>query len=126
MVENYGIADVGDETTKPFMSVKLKGLVEKPSSEDAPSNLAVLGRHVLPNSILALLENTGVGVGGEIQLTDALDALLKNEGLNAFETDAETFDCGNKQGFLGANVAVGIQDPKIKAYLKALIESSNI
>ena len=55
----------------------------------------------------------------------ALDQLLKREGLNAFKTDAATFDCGNKQGFLGANVAVGLQDPQIKTYLKALIESSN-
>ena len=124
-VENYGIADLNAELAEPFKSIKLKGLVEKPSPEDAPSNLAVLGRYVLPNSILDLLENTGVGVGGEIQLTDALDELLKSEGLNAFETDAATFDCGNKQGFLGANVAVGIQDPKIKEYLKALIESSD-
>jgi len=124
-VENYGIADLGNEMTEPFKSVKLRGLVEKPSPADAPSNLAVLGRYILPNSILDLLEKTGVGIGGEIQLTDALDELLKSEGLNAFETDAETFDCGNKQGFLGANVAVGMQDPKIKAYLKALIESSD-
>tara|TARA_B100000767_G_scaffold267998_1_gene287573 strand:+ start:127 stop:1023 length:897 start_codon:yes stop_codon:yes gene_type:complete len=123
MVENYGIADLGDKTIEPFKSVKLKGLVEKPSPADAPSNLAVLGRYILPNSVLDLLENTGVGIGGEIQLTDALDELIKSEGLNAFETDATTFDCGNKQGFLGANVAVGMQDPKIKAYLKALIES---
>ena len=124
-VENYGIADLGNEMTEPFKSVKLRGLVEKPSPADAPSNLAVLGRYILPNSVLDLLEKTGVGIGGEIQLTDALDELLKSEGLNAFETDAETFDCGNKQGFLGANVAVGMQDPKIKAYLKALIESSD-
>ena len=87
--------------------------------------MAVLGRYILPNSVLDLLENTGVGIGGEIQLTDALDELLKNEGLNAFEADAATFDCGNKQGFLGANVAVGMQDPNIKAYLKTLIESSD-
>ena len=124
-VESYGIADLGDKTTEPFKSVKLRGLVEKPSPADAPSNLAVLGRYILPNSVLDLLENTGVGIGGEIQLTDALDELLKNEGLNAFEADAATFDCGNKQGFLGANVAVGMQDPKIKAYLKDLIESSD-
>ncbi len=125
MVENYGIADLDGEPTVPFKSVNLKSLVEKPSPEDAPSNLAVLGRYILPNSILDLLENTGVGVGGEIQLTDALDDLLKSEGLKAFETDAATFDCGNKQGFLGANVAVGIQDPKIKEYLKVLIENTS-
>jgi len=124
-VESYGIADLGDEATEPFKSVALRGLVEKPSPGDAPSNLAVLGRYVLPSSVLDLLENTDVGVGGEIQLTDALHTLLKSEGLNAFETDAATFDCGNKQGFLGANVAVGMQDPKIKAYLKALIDGAD-
>jgi UTP--glucose-1-phosphate uridylyltransferase len=124
MVDNYGIADLGDKTIKPFKSVKLRGLVEKPSPEDAPSNLAVLGRYILPASVLDLLEITVAGIGGEIQLTDALDELLKSEGLNIFETDATTFDCGNKQGFLGANVAVGIHDPKIKEYIKALIEAS--
>jgi UTP--glucose-1-phosphate uridylyltransferase len=121
VIENYGIADLVNRPAEPFKSVKLKGLVEKPSPETAPSNLGILGRYILPNSILDLLEHTGVGIGGEIQLTDALDELLKSEGLNAFETDAQTFDCGNKQGFLGANVAVGLRDPKIKSYLKALI-----
>jgi len=124
MVDNYGIANLGGETIKPFKSVKLRGLIEKPSPEDAPSNLAVLGRYVLPASVLDLLEVTVAGVGGEIQLTDALDELLKSEGLNIFETDAATFDCGHKQGFLGANVAVGILDPKIKEYIKALIDDS--
>ena len=80
-------------TDGPFKSVKLGGLIEKPSSADASSNLAVLRRYLLPSSVLDLLENTGVGVGGEIQLTDAL---LKNEGLNAFKADAVTFGYGNK------------------------------
>ena len=123
-VENYGIADLGNEMTEPFKSVKLRGLVEKPSPADAPSNLAVLSRYILPNSVLDLLKKKGVGIGGEIQLTDALDELLKSEGLNAFETDAATFDCGNKQGFLGANVAVGMRDPDTRQYMKALIEKS--
>ena len=100
-------------------------MVEKPSAADCPSNLAVLGRYVLPPSIIDILENTIAGIGGEIQLTDALDHLIKSQGLNAFETDGITFDCGNKRGFLGANVAVGIQDPKIKTYLSALIDSSS-
>ena len=100
------------------------GLVEKPSLGNAPSNLAVLGRYILPSKVLDLLENTEVGIGGEIQLTDALDELLKLEGLNAFKTDAAIFDCGNKQGFLSANLAVGMRDPDTKRYLKALIEKS--
>ena len=120
-LDNYGIADLNGVTVKPFESIKLSGLVEKPSSNKAPSNLAVLGRYILPFKVFDLLENTDIGVGGEIQLTDALDKLVKIDGLNAFETDASIFDCGHKQGFLGANVAMGMQDYKIKKYLKALI-----
>ena len=123
-VEKYGIADFGGASVEPFESIKLMGLVEKPSLENAPSNLAVLGRYILPFKVLDLLENTEVGIGGEIQLTDALDEFLKFEGLNALKTDAAIFDCGNKQGFLGANVAVAMQDPDTKRYLKALIEKS--
>ena len=125
LVESYGIADVFNTVTDPFHSIKLKGLVEKPPLESAPSNLAVLGRYILPNSVLDILENTVADISGEIQLTHALDELIKSEGLNAFKTDAATFDCGNKKGFLGANVALGIQDPKIKEYLKNLINFSD-
>ena len=125
VVESYGIADLGDLTLEPFKSVALKGLVEKPSPDHAPSNLAVLGRYVLPSNVLECLENTTTGVGGEIQLTDALDELLKLEGLNALETDAEIHDCGNKQGFLGANLAVGMRDAKTKLAIKKLFESND-
>ena len=124
VVESYGIADLGDLTLEPFKSVALKGLVEKPSPDHAPSNLAVLGRYVLPPKVLELLENTTTGVGGEIQLTDALDELLKLEGLNALETDAEIHDCGNKQGFLGANLAVGMRDAETNLAIKKLFESN--
>jgi UTP--glucose-1-phosphate uridylyltransferase len=123
-IENYGVADLGGEASEPFKSVSLKGLVEKPASKDAPSNLAVLGRYILPSKVLDLLETTVAGVGGEIQLTDALDELLKRDGLNAFETDAGIFDCGNKQGFLSANLAVGMRDPDTKQAIKAIIEKS--
>ena len=86
--------------------------------------LAVLDRYIFPSKLLDLTETTVAGVGGEIQLTDALDELLKLDGLNAFETDAEIFDCGNKQGFLSANLAVGMRDPDTRQYIKALIEKS--
>ena len=75
--------------------------------------------------MLDLLETTVAGVGGEIQLTDALDEFLKREGLNAFDTDADIFDCGNKQGFLSANLAVGMRDPETRQVIKALIEKSD-
>ena len=124
-IENYGVADLGDQASEPFKSIPLKGLVEKPSPEDAPSNLAVLGRYILPSKVLDFLESTKAGVGGEIQLTDALDELLKRDGLNAFETDAGIFDCGNKQGFLSANLAVGMRDPDTRQVIKELIEKND-
>ena len=124
MIENYGVADLGGATSKPFDSIALKGLVEKPSPDKAPSNLAVLGRYILPSRVLDLLENTKPGVGGEIQLTDALDELLKTDGLNSFETDAGIHDCGNKQGFLSANLAVGMRDPETREEIKKLFKKS--
>ena len=63
-------------------------------------------------------------MGGEIQLTDALDELLKTDGLNLLETDAEIHDCGNKQGFLSANLAVGMRDPKIQKEIIKLFKKS--
>jgi UTP--glucose-1-phosphate uridylyltransferase len=123
-IENYGVADLGGAVSEPFDSVALKGLVEKPSPEEAPSNLAVLGRYILPSKVLDPLENTKPGVGGEIQLTDALDELLKTDGLNSFETDASIHDCGNKQGFLSANLAVGMRDPETREEIKRLFDRS--
>ena len=125
-VENYGIADLNGEVITPFSSVEVKGLVEKPSPSKAPSNLAILGRYVLPFRVLELLEHTSPGVGGEIQLTDALDELLGSQGLNAVETDAQIFDCGNKRGFLSANLAVGMRDPETRRVIKTLFEESDV
>jgi UTP--glucose-1-phosphate uridylyltransferase len=125
MIESYGIADLDGAESNPFDSVALKGLIEKPSSDKAPSNLAVLGRYILPPRILDILENTKVGVGGEIQLTDALDELLKLDGLNALETDASIYDCGNKQGFLSANLAVGMRDPEARKKIVKLFKENS-
>ena len=125
MIENYGVADLGGATSKPFDSVALEGLIEKPSPEEAPSNLALLGRYILPSKVLDILENTKPGVGGEIQLTDALDELLKTDGLNSLETDAGIHDCGNKEGFLSANLAVGMRDPKAREEIKRLFERND-
>ncbi len=125
IIDNYGVANLDGLESKLFESVPLKGLVEKPSSEEAPSNLALLGRYVLPPKVLDFLENTKPGVGGEIQLTDALDKLLKLDGLNALETDAEIHDCGNKYGYLSANLALGMRDPEtLTAITKILNKKS--
>ena len=99
LVERYGIVDIDGEESLPFKSMPLKGLVEKPFLDEAPSNLAVLGRYVLPSRVLDLLERTDAGVD-----------LLRLDGLNALETDAEIHDCGNKQGFLTANLSMGLRD----------------
>jgi UTP--glucose-1-phosphate uridylyltransferase len=122
MVENYGIADLDDAVSEPFKTMRLKGLIEKPSLDDTPSNLAVLGRYILPSAVLDILETTTAGVGGEIQLTDALDELIQVEGLNAFETDGSIYDCGNKLGFLSANLAVGLRESGNRKHLKAIFD----
>jgi UTP--glucose-1-phosphate uridylyltransferase len=119
-VESYGIVDIVEKVSIPFKSIPMKGMVEKPTLQVAPSNLAILGRYILPPQILGLLEKIKPGVGGEIQLTDALDALLGNEGLNALKTDADIYDCGDKLGYLSANLAVGLRDLKSRAHIHTL------
>ncbi len=125
VIEKYGIADIDGKDSLPFESTPLKGLVEKPSVTQAPSSLAIVGRYVLPSVVLDILENTKPGVGGEIQLTDALDELIKLKGLNAFETDAEIHDCGNKQGFLCANLAIGMRDCETREEIIRLFKKSD-
>ena len=116
-VEKYGVVDILKSEQQDFTSFPTKGVVEKPSQDAAPSNLAVLGRYILPNSVMSLLGNTPPGAGGEIQLTDALNVLAKDGELEAFKTDASTYDCGNKGGFLAANIAVGLRDEATRAYI---------
>ena len=121
-IENYGIVDFGKNDIEKFKSIPLVNLVEKPSIQDTPSNFALLGRYMLPSKVLEYLEYTKVGVGNEIQLTDALLKLLNAKGLNALETDADIYDCGNKIGYLGANLAVGMRDQKTNITIKALLK----
>ena len=119
-IEKYGIVDLGEKKISIFETISIKGLIEKPNPKDAPSNLAVLGRYILTPRLFELLENLKPGVGGEIQLTDALSELLKVEGLNVLNTDADVYDCGNKLGYLSANLAVGMRDPKSKPSIQRL------
>ena len=100
-VESYGIVDPGENSVALFSSVNIRSLIEKPSPTEAPSDIAVLGRYILPADVLDILEDVAEGVGGEIQLTDALDLLLAKRPLNVFLTDADMFDCGNKRVFKG-------------------------
>jgi UTP--glucose-1-phosphate uridylyltransferase len=109
--DKYGIvdADAIDER-----SARIRFMVEKPKPADAPSNLAVVGRYVLPGRIFQLLEQTKPGAGGEIQLTDAIEALLMEQGkVLAYRFEGTRFDCGNKAGLVRATMHMALQDPSL-------------
>ena len=118
--EKYGIVDPGVQKINTFDAIPLKGLIEKPHPQDAPSDLAVLGRYILSPNLFDLLRDLKLGVGDEIQLTDALSKLLTLESLNALKTDADIYDCGNKLGYLSANLAIGMRDPISRSTILAL------
>ncbi len=106
-VSKFGIVDVegSDGATRP-----LKGMVEKPSPADAPSNLMITGRYLLQPDIFALLEKQTPGAGGEIQLTDALRTLIETQTSHAVVYEGRSYDCGNKLGYLEAVLAYALND----------------
>jgi UTP--glucose-1-phosphate uridylyltransferase len=120
---SYGIVRTG-ESSGTHAPIEL--IVEKPKPENAPSNLAVIGRYILTPAIFDKIKNTGRGAGGEIQLTDAIADLLKDETVLAFEFEGTRYDCGSKLGFLIATVEHGLLHKELRtdflAYLKALTE----
>jgi UTP--glucose-1-phosphate uridylyltransferase len=124
VVDQYGIADMNGHDLKPGESKPLIGLVEKPEIDEAPSNLAVVGRYVLPAEIWPLLAKTPAGAGDEIQLTDAIAMLMKQQTVNAFAMQGKSHDCGNKQGYMRANVEYALRHSEIgdefSHYLKTL------
>ena len=126
-VSSYGIADCGGVEIPPGESAKINSIVEKPSVEEAPSNLAVVGRYVFSAAIWDLLERTPIGVGDEIQLTDAIDMLIEKETVEAFHMTGVSYDCGDKIGYMKAFVEYGLHHNKLgdefKSYLKALTSS---
>jgi len=112
-VSAYGVIDIKEEMG-PVVSVK--GLVEKPSRENAPSNLAVIGRYILTPQIMQNLNRIKSGSGGEIQLTDAIDAeLAEGRDVFGFRFRGQRFDCGSKAGFLQATVAFGLARDDLRA-----------
>ncbi len=120
---SYGIVRTG-ESSGTHAPIEL--IVEKPKPEVAPSNLAVIGRYILTPAIFDKLATTERGAGGEIQLTDAIADLLKDEQVLAFEFEGTRYDCGSKLGFLIANVEHGLLHKELKddflVYLKALMQ----
>jgi UTP--glucose-1-phosphate uridylyltransferase len=110
----YGIAA---GTAVDARTTRIERLVEKPK-QDAPSNLAVIGRYVLPPRIFELLEQVKPGVGGEIQLTDALAMLAKEEGLLGYRFEGDRYDAGDRLGYLKANIAFAMKRPELAGPLR--------
>lgn len=94
-------------------SGRISAIVEKPSPDDAPSDLAVVGRYVLSPKIFGLLESTGAGAGGEIQLTDAIAELLKSEAVDAYRFEGTRFDCGTHLGLVEATIRFALDSKKL-------------
>lgn len=125
-VHLYGIAATvpvnGNKWGDRFQ--RIQDLIEKPKPEESPSNLAVTGRYVLPAKIFDYLEHTQPGSGGEIQLTDALRQLAREDGMWAYIYEGKSYDAGDKLGFLMANVELALQNPllgeQFRTYLRGL------
>lgn len=122
-VSKYGIADV---TMVDGQIAKVKGLIEKPSIDVAPSNLAIMGRYIITPRIFHYLETQTPGAGGEIQLTDALMKLSQEEDMYTFDFKGKRYDVGNKLGFISATLEFALRRDDLKlevsSYLKNLME----
>lgn len=122
-VSKYGIVDYSQEVEDDLY--KVANLVEKPALEEAPSNIAILGRYILTPEIFSILENTPPGKGNEIQLTDALETLLTQDSIYAQVFSGKRYDIGNKLGFLEATVefALSREDTReeFSSYLAQLL-----
>ena len=121
LVHQYGVVDLNGADLQPAGHARMTRVVEKPPRDEAPSNLAIVGRYVLPAGIFDLLANTAPGAGGEIQLTDAIAELMKNEGVEAWHIAGRSYDCGSKLGYLEATLAYGLQHPQLGADFRALL-----
>lgn len=123
-VSKYGIVD-GIQIEDRIC--KVRGLVEKPSIEEAPSNTAILGRYIVTPKIFEILDNTKPGKGNEIQLTDALLELLNEEAMYAYNFEGKRYDVGDKLGYLQATVEYALRKPELKDhftnYLKGILDN---
>ena len=118
-VSKYGIINPGEEVEKNLFNVI--NFVEKPAIEDAPSNMAIIGRYLLTPEIFNILENQHPGAGNEIQLTDAIDTLNKTQRVFAHRFTGTRYDVGDKFGFMKTSIEYGLKHPQIKDDLKQLI-----
>lgn len=122
-VSSYGVVDPGQ---RKGAITEVRGLVEKPSVEDAPSNLIISGRYILQPSVMHLLAEGVRGAGGEIQLTDAIARTIGDTALHAVSFDGRRFDCGSQAGFVEATLAVALARPDIsdtvRTFARAMLD----
>ena len=125
-VSRYGIVD-GEQVGERLR--RLTGIVEKPAPDVAPSTSGVIGRYLLSPRIFELLESTPKGAGGEIQLTDAIARLLKEEPVYSYHFEGKRYDCGDKLGYLEATMELALEHPELgerfRAYLTNFLQSIN-
>jgi UTP--glucose-1-phosphate uridylyltransferase len=119
-VNKYGIVKGAQISDRVY---KVEDLVEKPKVEEAPSNVAILGRYIITPEIFNILENTKPGKGGEIQLTDALKTLISQEDMYAYVFEGRRHDVGDKQGFLQATVEYALKRDDLKDEFKEYLQS---
>ena len=120
MTDRYGIVSVQKDA---MGRNHIRDIVEKPSPEMAPSNLGVVGRYILPAEIFSLLESVRAGIGGEIQLTDAIARLLENKPLLAHAFEGVRYDCGSRQGFIRATVDYALEHADLRDDLLSYFET---
>lgn len=118
--EKYGIVD-GDYIANDSMTLKMKRMLEKPLPKDAPTNLATPGRYILSSSIFNYLDKIDRGVGGEYQLTDAINLMAQEESVFAHKFEGERYDTGSMEGYLDATMALALRDEETSSYMKSLI-----
>ena len=118
-VSRYGIVESQFEI-EPGLH-KITGMVEKPELENAPSNLAIMGRYVLSPTIFEILKKQQAGTGGEIQLTDAIKTLCPKEPVWGVVYNGRRFDCGTQKGWLAANVRLAMDDPELREVIQKIV-----
>ncbi len=116
-VSSYGVIAPG---VRDGAVTEVKGLVEKPKAEDAPSNLIISGRYILQPEVMRVLETQEKGAGGEIQLTDAMAQMIGSQPFHAVTFDGKRYDCGSKVGYIEANLAVALERPDMAAEIRAI------
>ena len=122
-IKRYGVVDPGKTIGN---ATEVKGVVEKPATGTEPSNLCVIGRYILQPEIFGILDKQERGAGNEIQLTDAMAKMIGTTPFHAVKTDCARYDCGDKVGFLHANIAVALSRPDISSALIPILKRLDI